>query len=106
VVARDEDYTERDLPTAPLLAVEVLSPSSRLFDRDLKKAAYQRMGARSCWLVDPVTATLTAYELDDDGVYHQVAEVCGDEELVTSRPFRFAVRPIELLRRQRQDDPG
>jgi Uma2 family endonuclease len=32
LVARRSDFTETDLPVAPLLAVEVLSPSTRLID--------------------------------------------------------------------------
>ena len=35
LVARRADVTERDLPTAPVLAVEVLSPSSRPIDLTL-----------------------------------------------------------------------
>src|SRR3954470_13652995 len=38
LVARRSDLTLRDLPTAPLLAVEVLSPSTRLIDLALKRA--------------------------------------------------------------------
>jgi Uma2 family endonuclease len=44
LVARDEDLTEQNLPVAPVLAVEVLSPSTALKDLNLKKAAYLRMG--------------------------------------------------------------
>jgi Uma2 family endonuclease len=36
LVARDEDLTDKLLPTAPLLAVEVLSPSSALMDLNIK----------------------------------------------------------------------
>jgi len=34
------------------LAVEVLSPSSRFYDRDYKRDAYLRVGVREVWLVD------------------------------------------------------
>lgn len=47
LVARRVDYTDRDLPTAPLLAVEVLSPSTRLIDLNLKKARYEIAGCAS-----------------------------------------------------------
>src|SRR5688500_1925161 len=35
------------------LAVEVLSPSSRLYDRDVKRGAYLALGVREYWIVDP-----------------------------------------------------
>jgi len=99
VAARVADYTDRDLPTAPLLAVEVLSPSTRLFDLTLKKAAFERMGAPSYWLLDPATETLTAFELDGDGTYQLVAKATGEELFVVAHPFPFEVRPAGLLRR-------
>jgi Uma2 family endonuclease len=44
LVARSADLTEKNLPVAPLLGVELLSPSTALYDLNLKKAAYARMG--------------------------------------------------------------
>lgn len=41
------------LPVAPLLAVEVLSRSTALHDRNTEKAHYERMGVPSYWLLDP-----------------------------------------------------
>ena len=38
LVARREHFTEKDLPRAPLLAVEVVSPSTRHIDLHLKRA--------------------------------------------------------------------
>jgi Uma2 family endonuclease len=35
------------------LAVEVYSPSSRIYDRDFKHPAYLALGVREVWLVDP-----------------------------------------------------
>jgi Putative restriction endonuclease len=99
VVGRDEHFTDRDLPVAPLLAVEVLSPSTRLIDLNLKKAAYERMGVPSYWTVDPASVTLTAFEMDARCRCGQVARVCGEAEFVTALPFPFRVRPADLLRR-------
>src|SRR3954447_20310033 len=82
-----------DLPGPPLLAVEVLSPSTQLFDRNLKKAAHERMGAAHFWLVDPRVPELYAYELDAGGRYRLVAHVTGDDPFSAERPFRVTVRP-------------
>ena len=34
------------------LAIEVLSPSSRIYDRDFKRDAYLKLGVREVWIVD------------------------------------------------------
>jgi Uma2 family endonuclease len=52
LVARRQDFTAKNLPVAPLLAVEVLSPSTQLVDLNLKKAAYEQAGVASYWTVD------------------------------------------------------
>src|SRR6266511_3986985 len=44
IVARRIDLTERDLPAAPVLAVEVLSPSTRRFDLMLKRSRFEAAG--------------------------------------------------------------
>jgi len=40
------------------LAVEVLSPSTRVYDRDFKQRAYLNLGVEEVWLVDPESATV------------------------------------------------
>jgi Uma2 family endonuclease len=97
LVARDEDLTEKLLPVAPVLAAEVLSPSTALIDINTKKAAYQRMGVRSYWIIDPLEPRLTVFELDDAGVYGQVAEVKGEDAFVAEKPFAVRVVPANLL---------
>ena len=52
------------------LAVEVLSPSSRVYDREFKRDAYLALGVREVWLVDP----------DDRSV--EVCHVAGEGEIV------------------------
>jgi Uma2 family endonuclease len=95
LVARREDFTSRDLPTAPLLAVEVLSPSTRRFDLTLKRSRYEAARAGSYWVVDPIEVTLTAWDLVD-GRYVQVADVRGEEPYEASRPFPVTVVPAQL----------
>ncbi len=97
VVAMAADYTTRDLPVAPLLAVEVLSPSSRLIDLHLKRAAYERMGAPCYWVIDPVDPSLRVFELDAGGRYLEVAHVVGDSTFAAERPFPVAVLPSRLV---------
>jgi Uma2 family endonuclease len=99
LVTRYEDLTAtmKDLATAPLLAVEVLSPSTVLIDINTKKALYQRMGVPNYWIIDPLEARLIAYELDEAGNYVQVAEVKDEDVFEAERPFPVRVVPADLL---------
>jgi Uma2 family endonuclease len=44
------------------LAVEVLSPSTRVYDAEWKRQAYQALGVQSVCLVDPRTGTISMWE--------------------------------------------
>ena len=99
LVGRDEDFTEKDLPVPPILAVEVLSPSTAINDFNNKKAIYERLGVPSYWVIDPQEPALTVFELDEEGRYQQLAKAAGDEEFDAERPFPVRVVPRELLGR-------
>jgi Uma2 family endonuclease len=97
LVTRYVDLTPKNLPVAPLLVVETLSPSTALLDRNTKKAHYERMGVPSYWLLDPAEpGALTAFELRD-GAYVQVAHIVGDDAYAAERPFPVTVVPARLL---------
>jgi len=40
------------------LAVEILSPSSRVYDREVKRGAYLMLGVEEYWLVDPADCSV------------------------------------------------
>jgi len=96
LVAGREDFGTQNLPSPPLLAVEILSPSTQLLDLNLKKAAYERAGVASYWVVDPAIPRLVVWELRE-GVYVQVAEVEGDEPWTAQAPFAVTVVPSALI---------
>lgn len=95
LVARRIDFTERHLPTAPLLAVEVLSPSTRLIDLNLKRARYQAAGCPAYWVIDPDEPSLTAWELRG-GEYVEVGCFVGEDEHAATAPFAVTVAPSRL----------
>jgi len=97
LVARDQDFTEKDLPVPPLLVVEVLSPSTSIHDLNTKKAVYERLGIPSYWVIDPDGPAMTVFELDTDGNYQQVAKVSGTEPYDATRPYPVRITPTELL---------
>jgi Uma2 family endonuclease len=97
LVARYADLTRANLPVAPVMVAEVASRSTRLHDRNTKKAHYERLGVSAYWLLDPDGAGgIEVLELAD-GRYVPGAEALGEEVVETVRPFPVAVSPARLL---------
>lgn len=46
------------------LAVEIFSPSSKIYDREFKRAAYLKLGVREVWLVDADERTVEVWRAD------------------------------------------
>lgn len=85
--------------TAPLLlAVEVLSPSSRSVDLLLKRGLYEESGVAAYWVVDPLVPSIRAWVLVEG---HDVDEgyAEGGQALRVERPFPVTVTPRDLLDR-------
>ncbi|MEJ7834496.1 MAG: Uma2 family endonuclease [Nocardioides sp.] len=97
LVARRTDLTEANLPVAPLLAVEILSPSTRTIDLHSKRDRLRRAGCPSYWVVDPIDARLIAWELNSDEQYVEVADVSGDDSWTATEPFSVTVTPARLI---------
>jgi Uma2 family endonuclease len=98
LVAADADVTDKDLAGVPLLAVEVLSPSTQLFDRNLKKATYERIRTPHFWLVDPRVPEILAFTLDSEGHYAPAAHATADQVLRLELPLPIELRPSDLVR--------
>ena len=98
LVVRSEDVGEQAV-TAPLvLAVEVLSPSTRRKDQLLKRSKYEEAGVGSYWLVDPLAPSVLALDLAG-GRYVTAGEARGDTALRLGHPFPLTVVPAQLVRR-------
>jgi Uma2 family endonuclease len=97
VIPRDQ-LTGRRVTRPPLLAVEIQSPSTALFDLNTKKAVYERFSIASYWVVVPDVdqPELIAFELRD-GRYQQVAHVTGAKPFRAERPFPVEVVPARLV---------
>jgi Uma2 family endonuclease len=96
LVARRADLTHQDLPVAPVLAVEILSPTTRHIDLMLKRARYEVAGCGSYWVVDPIELSIVAWDLRD-GTYVEVGSAKGDDEYAATLPFPVTVRPSSLV---------
>lgn len=96
LVAPKARFTDRELPAAPLLAVEVLSPHTRRIDLGLKRLRYEAAGCPSYWVVDPEVPSISAWELRG-GTYELVGEAKADESLEVAKPFPLVIVPARLI---------
>jgi len=82
---------------AMILAVEVLSPSSRRKDAIYKHSKYEDEGVASYWIVDPEAPSILALDLVD-GRYEVVSEALGDQAFTLDKPFPVTIAPSSLIR--------
>lgn len=80
-----------------ILAVEVISPSSRRKDAVYKQSKYEDEGVPSYWIVDPDQPSITVLELRD-GRYVTVGEATGDQPITVEHPFPATIVPADLIR--------
>jgi len=97
LVVRRDSIGERNIQSGIVLAVEVLSPSTRKKDRLLKHALYAEVGVPSYWVVDPATPSLTAWQLDGEQ-YAAPTVVTGEEAYEPEVPYPVRVVPADLVR--------
>ncbi len=96
IVTRRTDLDEDALRVAPLLAVEVHSPSTRAFDLGPKSEILAAAGCPSYWTIDPQEPRLTVWSLQD-GRYVETARVGAQENWTATEPFAVTIAPIDLL---------
>jgi Uma2 family endonuclease len=96
LVARRVDVGDDPISAPLLLAVEVLSPSTRSVDLLLKRGVYAESGVAAYWVVDPLEPSIQAWVLEG-GDWVDAGAASGDERLVLDVPFPFHVAPRELL---------
>jgi Uma2 family endonuclease len=102
LVARRDDLLAVEggkyLGAPPVLAVEVLSPSTRRIDRLSKLSAYEEAGVTSYWLVDPDPHTPSLHALDlVGGRYVEVGCPSGEQIWQAQRPFPVTIRPADFV---------
>jgi len=80
IVADPGQIVTRGIERAPLLVVEVLSPSTRALDRSVKMRRYAELGVPHYWLLDPDAGRLECFRLAA-GRYELVAAATAPETL-------------------------
>ena len=66
IVCNPQIIKKNCIEGTPDLIVEILSPSTELKDRNLKRAAYQKYGVKELWLVSPVYGYIEVYALEKE----------------------------------------
>ena len=96
LVVRKSDVGEKNITANLLLAVEVLSPSTRRKDQVFKRSKYEDVGVESLWIVDPGAPAIICYHLVD-GVYRIAAAAELEEAAEATHPFPVTIVPARLV---------
>lgn len=81
----------------PVLAIEVLSPSSQRTDLVRKPEILARFGCKHYWVVDPVRPAIRSLQFvgDMDSIVQTVED---DDLFAAAEPFPVSCRPADLVR--------
>jgi Uma2 family endonuclease len=87
------------LALLPDLAVEVLSPSNRQYDLDVKRVRYEQVGLPELWIIDPYAATATLWRRSESGTpsFDVTVKVERDGRLASPQMPGFEVKLAELF---------
>ena len=80
VVTDPSQVSARGIEGAPTLLVEVIAPSTLLYDRTTKSRRYAALGVPHLWLVEPDPRRLECYRLEG-AAYQRVAVAERDARL-------------------------
>lgn len=79
--------TDQNIQGTPAMVVEILSPSTRQRDRQIKRTLYERSGVREYWLVDPELAVVTVHRRSANGGFPVVASLSVERHDALATPL-------------------
>lgn len=88
---------EKRIVGAPDLVVEILSSSSLVTDRVIKRRAYEEAGVAEYWLVDPKQQAIEVFVLEED-VYVSLGLFTGEQPLVSRIVSEISVPVAHFFR--------
>ena len=97
VVTNAGQISGRGIEGAPLLVVEVLSPSTRRYDREVKMRRYAALAIPHYWIVDPESRWIACYRLEGDA-YRQILTAEGNTLLSPTDWPDLTISPTDLWR--------
>lgn len=93
VVRRDGAHRKHASPADVLLAVEVMSPSSRTDDRLVKPSQYAAAGIAYYWRLEPAVPVLVTYRLEGDH-YRETGRHTDEVSLTEPFAVRFLLADL------------
>jgi Uma2 family endonuclease len=92
-----EHITYQNLNRRGDLVIEIVSPESKIRDREKKLKEYAAAGIPEYWLVDPLLAKAALYVLDDAGQY-EIYPLTAEGKLQSKLLPGFVIEPTLLWR--------
>ena len=75
VLAGNRIITQTRIRGVPDLLIEILSPSNRKHDPELKKQLYEQFAVPEYWIVDPDECVVVRFRLEETGKFGQAIEI-------------------------------
>lgn len=66
IICDDSILNRKRCVGAPDWIIEVISPSGKKKDRELKRSVYEKAGVREYWIIDPLEDIVEVYRMDAD----------------------------------------
>ncbi len=94
MISRRQNFVDEP----PLLAIEILSPSTKHYDRGVKRPAYAEFGLPHFWIVDPDGPSVLVLRRNAAGDEFDVVSRFGPtDELIVHDPFPIRFSVADLL---------
>ena len=84
---QNDILTAQDIQGTPALLIEILSPSTRTRDQDIKHRLYERNGVREYWLVDLDLNAVTVYRRSAGDAFPPVAHLTAERHDTLETPL-------------------
>lgn len=88
--------TREGIEGAPALVVEIISPTSAIRDRNVKKKLYERHGVNEYWLVDAPNETVEIFTLEN-GRYELFSAASAAEGTLHSKTLAGLTLDVKAL---------
>lgn len=92
VICDRDKLDEKGCQGAPDWLIEIVSPSSKKMDYEIKVELYREAGAREYWIVDPETETVTVYDFEHtqaDGAPDNNGNAAAGKTIHEAEPARY-----------------
>ena len=92
ILTNNNIVTTTKLKGVPDLVIEILSPSNREYDRDLKRRLYEQHAVPEYWIVDPENQTVQQLRLGADAKYSETT--CSAKVQFQTLEVQVDLRPV------------